>query len=44
MYRFNSYDRRLERMLQAVLMVMEAFEKHDRKFKVCILLYHPTYV
>ena len=36
MYRFNSYDRRLDRMLQAVLMVMEAFEKHGRKFKVCI--------
>lgn len=35
MYRFNGHDRRLDRMLQAVLMVMEAFEKHDRKFKVC---------
>ena len=38
MYRFNGHDRRLDRMLQAVLMVMEAFEKHDRKFKVCVPL------
>ena len=27
MYRFNSYDGRLERSLEAVLVVMEAFDK-----------------
>lgn len=33
MYRFNGYDGRLERTLEATLMVMEAFDKH-RNFKV----------
>jgi hypothetical protein len=36
MYRFNGHDRRLDRMISAVLMVMEAFDKHDRKFKIDI--------
>ncbi|XP_076068942.1 von Willebrand factor A domain-containing protein c12.2 isoform X2 [Oratosquilla oratoria] len=33
MYRFNGYDGRLERELEAVLMVMEAFEGFETKFK-----------
>ena len=35
MYRFNGYDGRLERSLEAVLMVMEAFDK-QKNFKVCM--------
>ena len=34
MYRFNGYDGRLERTLEAALMVMEAFD-NQRNFKVC---------
>ena len=34
MYRFNGYDGRLDRTLEAVLMVMEAFEAYHTKFKV----------
>ena len=35
MYRFNGHDGRLDRMLESVLMVMEAFtERHRKKFKV----------
>ena len=30
MYRFNSYDGRLERSLEAVLVVMEAFDKQHQ--------------
>lgn len=31
MYRFNSYDGRLDRELEAVVMVMEAFEGYEKK-------------
>ena len=34
MYRFNGYDGRLDRTLEAVLMVMEAFEAYHTKLKV----------
>lgn len=34
MYRFNGVDGRLERSMQAVCMVMEAFENYEEKFKV----------
>lgn len=35
MYRFNGHDGRLDRTLESMLMVMEAFdERHRRKFKV----------
>ncbi|XP_060050736.1 von Willebrand factor A domain-containing protein 8 isoform X2 [Erinaceus europaeus] len=33
MYRFNGVDSRLERSLEAVCMVMEAFENYEEKFK-----------
>ena len=36
MYRFNSHDGRLERSLEAVLVVMEAFDKQTN-FKVAVL-------
>lgn len=34
MYRFNGVDGRLERSMEAVCMVMEAFESYEEKFKV----------
>lgn len=34
MYRFNGYDGRLDRTLESVLMLIEAFEAHRHKFKV----------
>ena len=34
MYRFNGHDSRLEREMEAALMVMEAFEGYEHKFKV----------
>jgi uncharacterized protein with von Willebrand factor type A (vWA) domain len=34
MYRFNGYDSRLEREMEAMLMVMEALEGYDQKIKV----------
>ena len=34
MYRFNGHDGRLEREMSAVLMVMEALEGYENKFKV----------
>lgn len=34
MYRFNGVDGRLERSMEAVCMVMEAFENYEHKFKV----------
>lgn len=34
MYRFNGVDGRLERSMEAVCMVMEAFENYEQKFKV----------
>lgn len=34
MYRFNGYDGRLERSLEACLMVMEALENFEHKVKV----------
>ena len=37
MFRFNSYDWRLERSLEAVLMVMEAFDKQPN-FTVALFL------
>lgn len=30
-YRFNGYDQRLDRELEAIVMVMEAFEGYDKK-------------
>lgn len=37
MYRFNGYDGRLDRTLEAVLMVIEAFESYSMKFKLDIV-------
>lgn len=37
MYRFNSYDGRLDRELEAVVLVMEAFEGFDEKIQYDIL-------
>uniref|UniRef100_A0A8C6JZL1 von Willebrand factor A domain-containing protein 8 n=1 Tax=Melopsittacus undulatus TaxID=13146 RepID=A0A8C6JZL1_MELUD len=37
MYRFNGVDRRLERSMEAVCMVMEAFENYEHKFKYDIV-------
>ena len=34
MYRFNGQDGRLDRQLETILMVMEAFEGYDNKIKV----------
>lgn len=34
MYRFNGYDGRLDRTLEAILMVMESFEGYEKKFVV----------
>ncbi|XP_062831671.1 von Willebrand factor A domain-containing protein 8 isoform X2 [Anolis carolinensis] len=37
MYRFNGVDGRLERSMEAVCMVMEAFENYEQKFKYDII-------
>uniref|UniRef100_A0A8D0GNE8 VWFA domain-containing protein n=1 Tax=Sphenodon punctatus TaxID=8508 RepID=A0A8D0GNE8_SPHPU len=37
MYRFNGVDGRLERSMEAVCMVMEAFENYEHKFKYDII-------
>ncbi|XP_067896341.1 von Willebrand factor A domain-containing protein 8 isoform X2 [Heterodontus francisci] len=37
MYRFNGVDGRLERSMEAVCMVMEAFENYEHKFKYDIV-------
>ena len=37
MYRFNGVDNRLERELESVLMVMEAFEGFESKIKYDII-------
>ncbi|KAF0291010.1 von Willebrand factor A domain-containing protein 8 [Amphibalanus amphitrite] len=37
MYRFNGYDGRLDRMLEAALLVMEAFEGYEQKFRYDIV-------
>ncbi|KAM6177939.1 von Willebrand factor A domain-containing protein 8 [Rhynchocyon petersi] len=37
MYRFNGVDSRLERSMEAVCMVMEAFENYEEKFKYDII-------
>lgn len=47
MYRFNGYDGRLEREMEAVCMVMEAFQGYEDKLKVScqpIQLYVPVMV
>ena len=36
MYRFNGHDLRMDRQLEAMLMVMEAFENYGTKVKVSI--------
>ena len=36
MYRFNGYDQRLQRSLEAALLVMEALDGKSDKIKVCI--------
>ena len=40
MYRFNGHDQRLERMLQSVCMVMEAFEDAEPERIVCEITGH----
>lgn len=37
LFRFNSYDGRLDRELEAVVLVMEAFEGYEDKFKYDIV-------
>lgn len=37
MYRFNGYDGRLEREMEATLMMMEAFQNFEEKFKYDII-------
>uniref|UniRef100_A0ABM5FZN6 von Willebrand factor A domain-containing protein 8 n=1 Tax=Pogona vitticeps TaxID=103695 RepID=A0ABM5FZN6_9SAUR len=37
MYRFNGVDGRLERSMEAVCMVMEAFENYEQKFKYDVM-------
>ncbi|XP_046400469.1 von Willebrand factor A domain-containing protein 8 [Ischnura elegans] len=37
MYRFNSYDARLDRIMEASILVMEAFEGYESKFKYDIV-------
>ena len=37
MYRFNGHDQRLERMMESALMVMEALDGHEQKFKYDII-------
>ncbi|XP_006837671.1 PREDICTED: von Willebrand factor A domain-containing protein 8-like [Chrysochloris asiatica] len=37
MYRFNGVDRRLERSMEAVCMVMEAFENYEEKFQYDVI-------
>lgn len=34
MYRFNGLDGRLERVMEAACLVMEAFDKYEHRFKV----------
>ena len=34
MYRFNGHDGRMDRQLEAMLMVMEAFDNFEHKIKV----------
>ena len=34
MYRFNGLDGRLERVMEAACLVMEAFDKYEQRFKV----------
>jgi hypothetical protein len=41
MYRFNSYDQRLERLLEATLMMMETL-KDDRRFHLHIIGHNGT--
>ncbi len=38
MYRFNGYDGRLEREMEAMVMVMEGLEGYEHKIKVSALL------
>ena len=38
LYRFDGHDSRLTRQLEAVLMVMEAFDTYGDKFKVFLNL------
>ena len=39
MYRFNGHDGRMDRQLEAMLMVMEAFENYEHKIKVTMLYF-----
>lgn len=39
MYRFNGHDSRLEREMEAMLMVMEGLESYEQKIKVMSLDY-----
>lgn len=36
MYRFNGLDGRLDRMMEAACLVMEAFHQYEDKIKVCV--------
>jgi len=38
MYRFNGHDYRLQREMEAVCMVLEAFLGYEEKLKVTLLL------
>ena len=38
MYRFNGYDGRLEREMEAMVMVMEGLEGYEHKIKVSLKL------
>lgn len=40
MYRFNGLDGRLDRMMEAACLVMEAFDKFDDKIKVFFFIKH----
>ena len=44
MYRFNGHDGRLEREMEAMLMVMEALENYEHKIKVGLLFTALDYI
>lgn len=42
MYRFNGHDARLQREMEAVCMVMEAFQGYENKLKVISQMLRPN--
>ena len=44
MYRFNGYDGRLEREMEAMVMVMEGLEGYEHKIKVSLKLSKEFYL